>query len=863
MQYPNKTKILRPIPSLVLTSIMLTTAVSPSWAFGGPWKPRQTLNLQGGHGFQDYYDALLPLSGDAERMFYANGSLAGNHHTTGGDLGLGYRQIILNNEYVVGGFALMGRYQTNYHNMFTQLTLGSELFGTVWEGRAHFYQPVSKKTKFVSTHTEAVQFQGHKLFALQSITYEHAEGGADVEIGRVIPWIPQLRGFAGYYHNGLGADHKNIDGGYGRFEYRYNNHFIFTLSDSYDSYQGNFFSIGVRMSIGSPEGKEPLTATQRMTDYSVRRRDVFTYTNKYYNNFVASENFYFVTGQSTSGDGSIESPFTTIPEAVAAAGANGGPNVVYVCNCNNSAGYTYDLGGQLNLGPNTKIIGSGGSFTLNNVVIPSLCGTTRPTLVGGLYLPGSNEVSNFNITGNGTTQNAAIVGTGSNISLNNLNIYGYKGTNGVDGINGADGANPGDSGGSGTDATAGSSAYGILITNSSNVLINQVNVSNITGGNGGVGGTGGNSSGNGGNGGDGGAGGSGGDALGILITNSNQVSLNQITVSDLQGGLGNAGGLGGNSLGFIQSSPYIPGLGGNGGSGGNGGNVTGIAFDPISSLSMNSININGNFNAGAAGVGGNGGAGGLGQGGNLGFGGPGGNGQAGGAGGNGGAGGSGGNAAGITFNTVSSLSLNSINISGSYNGGAAAVGGDGGTGGTGGSGGDSDFFGGFGDPAGAGAIGGAGGIGGNGGNGGNVTGIIFNSVSSLSLNSVNLSGSFNAGASAIGGTGGTGGTGGGGGNGLNGGRGGNGGDGGTGGNGGTGGAGGNAYGIQSGGLGSLNVAYNETLTASAGSSGGSAGGGGTGGSHGTGNPNGTDGNLGGSGTDGNPGPDGTTGNIEP
>ncbi|MDR3503171.1 MAG: inverse autotransporter beta domain-containing protein [Legionella sp.] len=747
MQYRRR-KISQPVPSLVLTSILFATTVTPMnsvWAFGGPWKPRQTLNIQGGHGLQDYYDALLPISGDAGRMFYINGAFAGTHHVTGGDLGLGYRQIILNNEYVIGGYALMGRYQTNYHNMFTQLTLGTELFGTIWEGRAHLYQPTSRRNKFVSTRSEGFSFQGNKLLGIQTTTYEHAEGGADVEVGRVVPWIPKLRGFAGYYRNGIGNDRKNINGGYGRFEYRYNNHFTFTLSNAYDREQGNFFAVGVRMSIGSPEGTVPLTAEQRMTDYSVRRRDVFTYTSNYSVPFTSVENFYFVAGQSTSGNGTFETPYGTIQEAITAANSGGNTNnYVYVCNCSNTSSYTYDLGGQLNIGPNTKLIGSGGSFTYNNTTVPSLCGSARPTLVGSLYLPGNNELTNFNITGTGTTQNAGVIVSGQNITLSNLSIYSYTGPNGANGTNGIDG-DYGIDGANGTSGNNGTAAYGIFINNSSNVLINNVTVNDINGGNGGVGGNGGNggpNSGNATNGGFGADGGSGGDAWAIAINNSSLVTLNQVAISNVLGGSGNLGGSGGNGLSTDVASA---GYGGGAGSGGNGGTAGGLSLDTGSSISINTLNISGAITGGNAGTGGNGGAGSAGYepfffSPNSGFG---------GNGGNGGNGGDGGSAVGISITDTSSISASGVTLSGSYSAGAAGSSGNGGAGGDGGNARTSGT---------AGGNGGTGGAAGNGGNGGNAYGIQSNSgtINATFEETLTATSGASAGTAGAGGTAGTG-----------------------------------------------------------------------------------------------------------
>lgn len=161
------------LDNLVVSSVIFATTLTPitaALAFGSPWKPRQTLNVQGGRGIEEFYDVLFPLIGDANSMFYTNGAFNNSQNALGGELGLGYRQLAFHNHYVLGGYVLFDRYKTNYQNLYNQLTYALEGFGSTWEGRSHFYQPISRKKLFAGRElsTENHYFQAHKFISIQN-----------------------------------------------------------------------------------------------------------------------------------------------------------------------------------------------------------------------------------------------------------------------------------------------------------------------------------------------------------------------------------------------------------------------------------------------------------------------------------------------------------------------------------------------------------------------------------------------------------------------------------------------------------------------------------------------------------------------
>ena len=429
----------------------------------------------------------------------------------------------------------------------------------------------------------------------------------------------------------------------------------------------------------------------------------------------------------------------------------------------------------------------------------------------------------------------------------------------------------------------GGAAYGILVTDSDGLTVQDNIINGIYGGNAGwwfsdgadgksgAAGTGledmdGDPGENGSNGHDGGIG---GDATGIHLVSSSQQSVSVLgnTITGIYGGDGNKGtgggdgGRGGN--GFTYSPTWhtqsvngglggVGGTGGNGGTGGDGGYAYGIYGSSLTAaISDNEITMLEGGSSAKGGFGGTGGAGGTGGNGSAiysdgddqpaGHGGAGGN---GGAGGVAGSGGNGGSALGVELigGSLTQFQDNAIIGAQGMPGFTGMPGGFGGNGGAGGGGGDGTSTYPYGGGGGIGGNAGANGLAGDGGDGGAVYGLFFLNVTVSDL-PANTIGKLYAGIGGAGGSGSssvrTGGTGGGIGdysfvtNPLSGGDGGN---GGAGGQGGQGGMAGFAFGIYGEGLTRDITVVNNLLYDIYSPNGGAGGNGGQGGNGGNGGP---------------------------
>ena len=442
----------------------------------------------------------------------------------------------------------------------------------------------------------------------------------------------------------------------------------------------------------------------------------------------------------------------------------------------------------------------------------------------------------------------------------------------------------GGTGCTGCELMNGGTAYGIMVTDSDSLTIEDNLISGVYGGNAGWwfsdgsdGAAGANGTSledmdgeQGSNGSDGHAGGIGGDATGIHLVSSSQQSVSILgnTITGIYGGDGNKGtgggdgGRGGNGFTYSTTSLHqsvnggfggVGGTGGSGGAGGDGGNAYGIFGSFLTAaIAENEITtLEGGASAigGLAGTGGTGGTGGNGAGilisGDVqpaGHGGAGGN---GGAGGIAGDSGNGGSALGVTLFGGSLMQFQNNTISGVQGmpGSAGVPGGAAGNGGTGGRGGNGTSSYPYGGGGGRGGGAGAGGQAGNGGDGGAVYGLYLQNVAVTGLLS-NTIAKLNAGIGGAGGNGSstvrTGGIGGGVGeypsvsNPLS--VGGDGGNGGAGGQGGTGGIAGFAFGIYGEGLSQNIEVVNNLLYDIYSPSGGNGGSGGQGGNGGNGGP---------------------------
>ncbi|MBV9575344.1 MAG: inverse autotransporter beta domain-containing protein, partial [Gammaproteobacteria bacterium] len=460
----------------ILTGMVF--AISPIYAAvnltPSAYLPRETVNVQAGHGWQDSIDVLIPLFNDTQHLPFIDGSVVTADTSTGGEIGLGYRQLADDDRRIYSAYTFLGKYKTNDNSYFYQTNLGLEILSTEWDARLNAYLPIGNHQHLVVDSLSNLSFAGHKLIGNQTMINEIAESGANVEIGRLIPGFTRddanLRAYFAYYHNGFNSQAKSTNGEQIRAEYRYNNYLTLTASEAYDNLQGNQIVLGIRLSNGGYVSSNQSTIEYRMMDYITRRQEVVTIHRSQTGPYTSPENFYFVDNSIFSGgNGTYERPYSNVQSAETAATNDGNPNTnyVYIYRGNGAA---YNIG-QLTIGRNQIFMGSGTDLIYHGIDV--LAGSANPLLTGGLIVSSNNVLSGFNLDGTASGLTTGISGNGvANITIENVNISNYTGQNGTDGTNGQNGQ-PGNPGGppnatdgtAGTSGQAGTSVFGIHLTN--------------------------------------------------------------------------------------------------------------------------------------------------------------------------------------------------------------------------------------------------------------------------------------------------------------------------------------------------------------------------------------------------------------
>ncbi|MGH1428315.1 MAG: right-handed parallel beta-helix repeat-containing protein [Arenicella sp.] len=294
-------------------------------------------------------------------------------------------------------------------------------------------------------------------------TFEQFEGtldGWDAEVGFKLPLQkgPEIRLFGGYYSYDNPFNSDNISGAKARIEVRSGPYLSFDaefFEDSFDQNEsGNDYFIGARLEvplngetswkqifgnlfgnpnrslknrlhrqmvmrdvrihtqISDPQEDESLRS-QTIVESTQTKTQVKTETESSIENEAIAENVFFVDADNAGTEtGSVESPFDTIAEAVAAAPANA---TVFVCEsgggvCDlNGGGGTYNetTGVTLQSGQTltSTIAGVGGSNSFTTQNRPNITNSAQATNTG---------VINTSMTGGNTINRLAITARNAN-----------------------------------------------------------------------------------------------------------------------------------------------------------------------------------------------------------------------------------------------------------------------------------------------------------------------------------------------------------------------------------------------------------------------------------------------------------------
>ncbi|ODH02817.1 hypothetical protein A4S05_22315 [Nostoc sp. KVJ20] len=427
-----------------------------------------------GAGYESFssFEGFLPvLQTPGNTLTFLQGKvLLDNDSNLAGNILLGHRLFSEKANRIIGGYISYSTRDTGKSN-FDQLGLGFEALGS-WDFRFNAYLPLNSSENQVD-QTNLPYFQGDSLMIQRSRFLEVAMSGVDAEVGTRLASIGSgdLRGYAGVYYYS-GGQSKEAFGWKTRIEARPNDFLGLSLSlqndDLFDtrlafSIGANFPGSGARRSKPKKDSALARMATTVENQANIlvaveKRTDAFTATIESENQGSTNNTDTPINNTDTpinnpdtptnnpdtptnnnrsiiihvapggTGNGTFESPFGTIADALAVAKAD---NVIYVRSNQDTAFSPFTI-------PDGVRVFSSGPLQVVNVkdlgvvTLPLSGSGIHPTITGivptgnGLITLGNNTViSGFNIKIPGTDDTRGVKGT----NISNVRILDNKITN--------------------------------------------------------------------------------------------------------------------------------------------------------------------------------------------------------------------------------------------------------------------------------------------------------------------------------------------------------------------------------------------------------------------------------------------------
>ncbi len=222
---------------------------------------------------------LIPILQNDHSIFHI--TLIGmldSKHAREGNFGLGYRHRSGDTIYGIYGFLDIRRSERK--NNFKQLTLGAEILKENFEFRGNIYLPNRKKYEIRDQSKLMVAFDGHRtnINARQSISYEKALRGFDIEAGGSLPSFQALQAYLAYYYFGFDRSAQAVKGYRVRGNLKVNNTISLEAEVNHDKVRKTNYFTGVRFnfSLGGNKKNQLDLLDQKMTQLPVRDIDVVT-----------------------------------------------------------------------------------------------------------------------------------------------------------------------------------------------------------------------------------------------------------------------------------------------------------------------------------------------------------------------------------------------------------------------------------------------------------------------------------------------------------------------------------------------------------------------------------------------------------
>lgn len=402
-----------------------------------PWrKARLSLEAQTGTRNMGTLDAMLPFLGNDDFIVYADLMAKGTtDNTFEGNLGLGFRRV---NDAETGIFGLYAFYdvlKSVNNNQFTQVTVGAEHLGLVWDFRANAYLPVGK-TKYVKNVYSGgrADIVNNNIIQYYKTSEEQSTTGGDAEVGRIIG-SQKLRAYIAAYTFG-----QNLTGPRARLEYQLNSHVTFNTAVQHDQARGTQYFVGARFTVGGAKATNSDSIYARLTDPVVRDVDVVTTSKVSDVTRTATDKFWMVdqTKTQSGGTGTIDNPYASIEDAI-----NNAPEgaIIYV---KGADGKIYNAGNGTKLKAGQVIIGGDqdlyfdfdrniAHFSANSDSLFLMNGNgIRPTISGTLAANSSVGFYNLNLLANELARGdtGISVFNAKDVIIDNVSVSGFNAEDG-------------------------------------------------------------------------------------------------------------------------------------------------------------------------------------------------------------------------------------------------------------------------------------------------------------------------------------------------------------------------------------------------------------------------------------------------
>jgi hypothetical protein len=410
--------------SALATAVCL--AMTPSYLLAEGWQRNIEISVDPSSE-RTLYGAryLEPLWQDFNSMFYSDlrGNFTNAVEANEANAGVGYRQLVGNNQWIAGGWVSGDTRSSLRDNRYWQVSGGLELLGEWFDARANGYYPLTDEQSIAPFPTGGF-FEGNRLFT--STVIEEALAGVDGEVGVRIPnqWA-EARLYAGGHHF-EGEVAPDADGAKVRLELRPVQSMTLGVSYEYDDEFEDEVFFNLRYAFGYPFERRQRALSERMIQFAERDVDIVV-TDRLPDDVMASaaiehrtllnDNVVHIDNTAAAGgDGSFERPYNTFASCFAGRCPSG--SLVYV-HAGDGTALGYDQTFVLN--NNQQLIGQGFAlFGIGGNAFPVL----TPAAGDGVVLANFNEVAGLainNAAGNGIVGNNI---TGFNIHDNRIGVSG-------------------------------------------------------------------------------------------------------------------------------------------------------------------------------------------------------------------------------------------------------------------------------------------------------------------------------------------------------------------------------------------------------------------------------------------------------